>query len=61
METEAARRKGLLSLDVELGKMRAPAELEEELEKLYSSADFQFMLVFSLGIPIGLGLGRIRR
>lgn len=48
-------------LDVELGKMRAPAELEEELEKLYSSADFQFMLVFSLGIPIGLGLGRIRR
>lgn len=48
-------------LDVELGKMRAPAELEEELEKLYSSAHFQFMLVFSLGIPIGLGLGRIRR
>lgn len=48
-------------LDVELGKMRAPADLEEELEKLYSSAHFQFMLVFSLGLPIGLGLGRIRR
>ncbi len=48
-------------LDVELGKMRAPPELEEELEKLYSSASFQFMLVLALGIPIGLGLGRIRR
>ncbi|MCR9166102.1 MAG: hypothetical protein ACE37F_17315 [Nannocystaceae bacterium] len=48
-------------LDVELGKMRAPAELEEELETLYSSARFQFLLVLSLGIPIGLGLGRIRR
>lgn len=48
-------------LDVELGKVRAPAELEEELESLYSSARSQFMLVLSLGIPIGLGLGRIRR
>lgn len=48
-------------LDVELGKMRAPAELEEELETLYGSASRQFMLIFGLGVPLGLGLGRIRR
>ncbi len=47
--------------DVEAGKQRAPATIQEELDDLYSSARFQFLLVLALGIPAGLGLGRIRR
>ncbi len=47
--------------DVEAGKQRAPATIQEELDDLYGSARFQFLAVLILGIPIGLGLGRIRR
>ena len=48
-------------LDVEFGERRAPATLEEELQKVYDSARTRFLLVFALGIPLGLGLGQIRR
>jgi len=47
--------------DVEAGKQRAPATIQEELDDLYGSASFQFLIVLILGIPVGLGLGRIRR
>ena len=48
-------------LDVEFGDRRAPAQIEEELQKVYDSGRTRFLLVFALGIPLGLGLGRIRR
>lgn len=47
--------------DVERGKQREPSAIQEELDELYGSAKFQFFVVLVLGIPIGLGLARIRR
>lgn len=47
--------------DVEGGTQRAPSTIQEELDDLYGSARFHFLIVMVLGIPIGLGLGRIRR
>ena len=47
--------------DVAGGKQRAPSTIQEELDELYGSARLQFLMVLLLGIPAGLGLGRIRR
>ncbi len=49
-----------LPLKVEKGDVRAPSEIQGELDDLYGSARTQFMLILVLGVPIGLGIGRIR-
>lgn len=49
-----------LPLKVEKGDVRAPDKIQAELDELYGSARVQFMLILLLGVPIGLGVGRIR-
>lgn len=71
--TRATKREGVVGLEAEIsesyrspsdvqgGKQRAPATIQEELDDLYGSAKSQFLIVLALGIPVGLGLGRVRR
>lgn len=71
--TRATKREAVVALETEISesyrspsdvaadKQRAPATIQEELDELYSSARFQFLIVLILGVPVGLGLGRIRR
>ncbi len=47
--------------DVKRGDLRAPSAVLEELDDKYGTARLQFLAILALGIPAGLGLGRIRR